>query len=155
MSDGDGAIAGHRGRCRVGAVGAIGDEHFSALAPGLGMIGAGHQDARQLAVRPGHRLRRDSGHAGDRRQQLLQVVEHGECPLYRLGGLEGMKLPETGQGSHVLVELRVVLHRAGAERVEAGIHREVERGETGEVAHHVQFAYFGQVQLVAQLFGRQ
>src|SRR5215467_8505363 len=45
-----------------------------------------------------------------------------------------MELREAGKPDQALVDARVVLHRAGAERVEAGVDAEVTVRELGEVA---------------------
>ena len=51
-------VAGHRHGRRVGAVGGVGREHLRALLAAVLVVGAGEQQARQLAVRPGARLER-------------------------------------------------------------------------------------------------
>src|SRR5439155_16433862 len=51
---------------------------------------------------------------------------------------------KTGQPRHLLVEARVVLHRARAERVETGVDRIVLLRQPGEVADDLQLAETGE-----------
>src|SRR5439155_2918027 len=51
--------------------------------------------------------------------------------------LERMEVPESGQGRQALVDARVVLHRAGPERVEAGVDSEVPGRELGVVPEEI------------------
>ena len=53
----------------------------SALLARVAEVGGGDQQRRQLAVRPGGRLERNAGQAGDLGQHLLGVVEQFEHPL--------------------------------------------------------------------------
>ena len=61
-------------------------------------------------------------------------------------GLQRMEGRKLWQGCHLLVNLRIVLHGAGAQRIEAGIHAEVHLGEVGIVTDHIRLAHLGQVQ---------
>ena len=56
--DRDRLEAGHRGAGRIGAVGAVGDEHLGALLAAIAEVGRGDQQRRQFAVRTGGRLQR-------------------------------------------------------------------------------------------------
>src|SRR3569832_530955 len=69
-----------------------------------------------------HRHRRHAGQGG---QPLHQVGDEFEHALHRLLRLERVDVAEARQPRHLLVEARVVLHRAGAERIEPGIDRVV------------------------------
>jgi hypothetical protein len=55
-----------------------------------------------------------------------------------------VEVAEAGQGGEALVDPWVVLHRAGAERVEAGVDPEVPRRELREVPQQVRFGELGQ-----------
>ena len=55
-----------------------------------------------------------------------------------------MQVAEARMGDHPLVDARVVLHRARAERVEAGVDPERPRGELGEVANELGLGDFRQ-----------
>ena len=56
-----------------------------------------------------------------------------------MGGLRRMEVLELRQGCHLLVDLRIVLHRTGAEGIEACIDTEVIIREVRVVAHHREF----------------
>src|SRR6266542_5699571 len=55
-----------------------------------------------------------------------------------------MEVGETRQPRHLLVEPRVVLHRARAKRVEAAVDRVILLRQAGVVTHHLRFAEPGQ-----------
>src|SRR5262249_46167305 len=69
----------------------------------------------------GHRLGRDSWQPGDGFKILLQVVEHLERALGVGQRRIGVQLGETGQSGRDLVNIRIVLHGTGAERVAGAI----------------------------------
>ena len=115
----DHLVAGHRHGRRVGPVGRVGGQHLAALLAAVGVVGAGEQQAGQLAVRAGRRLQADVGKAADLRQRPLQLPHQLQCPLGALGVLGRVQPRVAGQRRDPLVEARVVLHRAGAERIEA------------------------------------
>src|SRR6188474_1641927 len=54
-----------------------------------------------------------------------------------------MQVCKSGDSRNFLVEPRVVLHRARAQRVHAQIDRVVPGGHANEVTYHVDFTYFG------------
>ena len=54
-----------------------------------------------------------------------------------------MEALEGGHRGDFLVDFRVVLHRATAQRVEAGVHSEVHLGEICVVSDDVGFAHLG------------
>ena len=76
------------------------------------------------------------------------------APCDPSSSVSGCSARETGQPGGVLVDLGVVLHGAGAERVEAAVDAVVEVAEVGEVAHDLKLADFRQVEVVAQQIGR-
>src|SRR6266700_3183299 len=55
-----------------------------------------------------------------------------------------MEIGKAGQPRHLLVEPRVVLHRARAERVEAAVDRVVLLRQAGEMAHDLRLAEPGE-----------
>ena len=99
-------------------------------------IGRRDQQRGELAVGPGRRLQRDRLQAGDLGQHLLRPVEQLQQPLQRPLRLIGVQARHAGQAGQPLVPLGIVLHRAGAQRIEVRIDRHVERREVDEVAHH-------------------
>ena len=54
---------------------------------------------------------------------MRQRIDQFERALHRALRLQRMEVGEAGQPRHLLVEPRVVLHRARAERVEAAVDR--------------------------------
>ena len=108
----------------------------SLLAP-IGEVRPHQHQARELALRARRRLERDGGQAGDLGEDLLQAPHELERALRSVFLLERVQVAEAGQVDDALVDPRVVLHRAGAERVEAGVDPERAVGERGEVANEL------------------
>src|SRR5207249_8703390 len=79
-------------------------------------------------------------HAADRAQGALQVVHQPQAALRGELGELRVRLGEPGEARDLLVDLRVVLHGAGAERVETEVDGVVETGQTRIVARHLDFA---------------
>ena len=108
------------------------------------VVGAGQQHARELAVGARRRLQRDVRQAGDLRQRSLQAPHQLERPLRARRVLQRVQPGVTGQRRDALVQAWVVLHRAGAERVEAGVEVEVALGDAHVVAHDLGLGDLGQ-----------
>src|SRR2546422_7171592 len=66
-----------------------------------------------------------------------------------------MKVPEAGQHHQTLVDARVVLHRAGPERIEARVDPEVASRELGEVPQELGLRELREARRLgpAELFG--
>ena len=92
-------------------------------------VRADEHQARQLALRAGRRLQRDRVEARHLGEDLLQAPLELERALRAVLVLQRMEVREAGQRHEPLVDARVVLHRAGAERVEARVDAEVARRE--------------------------
>ena len=133
-------VAGHRHRRRVGAVRGVRRQHLRLVLAAVLVVGAREQQAGQLAVRAGARLERHVRQARDLRQRALQAPHQLERALRVLGVLERVQPGVAGQRRHPLVQLRVVLHRARAERVEALVQVEVLRRQRHVVAHQLGLA---------------
>ena len=118
----DRAKAGHRRGRGICAVRRIGHEDLAALgvAPGL-VIGADHEDARQLALRSGGRLERHGSHATDLGEHRLQLEQQLQRSLGDFIGRFRVQGREARQSGGPLVQLGIELHRARAERVETGV----------------------------------
>ncbi len=121
----------------------------------VAMVGADDQDPGQLTVGAGRRLQADRLKPADLRQPLLQGVHQRQVPLQRVGILQRVGQCETRQASGVLVDLGVVLHGAGAQRIEAGVHCVIELRKPHEMAHHLQLRQLRQQQLPPFELGRQ
>ena len=149
--DGDDLEAGHGGGRGVGAVGGVGDEHLAAAhVAALQMVVLDHQNAGKLTLGAGGRSEADGVHAGDLGERFLQFVEDGQRALYCLDGLLRMDVCEAWEAGHVFVYLRVVLHRAGAERVEAGVDAVVQPAQAKEVADDFVLRHFGEGEVAAE-----
>src|SRR5690606_38217212 len=111
-------VAGHGGGRRVGAVGAVRHEYDPAAVAFAArlVVGANHEYAGQLRVRSCGWLQAEGVHAGDGGQVALQLVEELKGALGRRRVLVRMHVLE--QAGRFLVDLGVVLHRAGAQGVE-------------------------------------
>ena len=109
------------------------------------VVGAGQQHARELAVRAGARLQRDVRQAGDLAQRLLELPHQLQRALGALRALRRVQARVARQRGDALVQLRVVLHRARAERVEAGVEVEVALREPVVVAHDLRLGDLGQL----------
>ena len=109
------------------------------------VVGARQQQPGELAVRAGARLERDVRQAGDLGQRALEAPHQLERALRVLGVLQRVQPRVAGQRRDPLVQLRVVLHRARAERVEAGVEVEVLLRERVVVAHDLGLGDLGQL----------
>ena len=96
-------------------------------------------------MRPGlgaHRHRRHAGHFEEPAAELGDQVDRAG---HRRQRLQRVDVAEARQPRHLLVEARVVLHGAGAERIEPGVDRVVLLGEPHIVAHRLRLGQAGQV----------
>ena len=139
-------VAGHRHARRVRAVRGVRDHDLAAL-----LVLALRREVRveehqpgQLALAARGRLQADRVEARHLEQDLLQVPLELERALRGVVLDERMQAGEPGQPDEPLVDARVVLHRAAAERIEAGVDAEVARRELGEVAEHLGLGELGQ-----------
>ena len=137
--------AAHRRRRGIGAVRRVGNDDLGAgMVVARLVIGADHRDARELALRAGHRRERDALHAGDFLQHLLQLVQALQDPLPGRVRRERMAPEELRQHRVLVAGPRVVFHRARPERVEVRVDGEIELREAREVTHRLQFGNLGQ-----------
>ena len=139
-------VARHRHARRVRPVRRVcGDDRVAlgAFAAVLEVRAHEHQ-ARQLPLGAGSRLQRHGRETGDLGEDLLQLPHQLQRALRALVFLVRVQVGEPGQRDHALVDARVVLHRAGAERVEAGVDPEVPIGEIREVADDLVLGQLGQ-----------
>ncbi len=112
-----------RRRRRVRAVGRFGNEH---LPPGRRLAarfdrGADRHHAAHLAMRARLGRERDRVHAGQFDQPAAQLGHKIERALHRLFRLQRMNVREAWEPRHLLVQARIMLHGARAEREDAGV----------------------------------
>ena len=123
-----------RGR-GVGAVRAFGHQHdFARIAARLER-GANAQQAAQFAVRAGLGRHRDAVHAGEVDQPESELVDQLDRAADRFLGLERVDVGEAGQPRELLVEPRIVLHRARSEREQAEVDGIILPRQAGVMAH--------------------
>ncbi len=99
-------------------MGGGGDQHSLAGVPAGLVGGADGQQAAELAVGAGLGRQGDGGHAGEGLQPVGQLVHQGQGALHGGNRLQRVDVDEAGQAGHLLIEARVVLHRARAQRIE-------------------------------------
>jgi hypothetical protein len=95
-------------------------------------------------LRTGLRLQRHEVHPGDLREHLLQLVGERENALRRPVRLTRVHVREEGRDA--VVHLRVVLHRAGAERVHPRVDRVVQLREMRVMPHDLGLGELRQTQ---------
>ncbi len=139
-------IADEGGGGRVGAVGRGRDQHLAALLMlALGFVGGadGHQ-AAQLAVRAGLGRQGHRRHPRQRRQPVGQLVHQLQRALNRRLRLQRVDVREARQARHLLVQARVVLHRARAQRIQRQVDGVVLLAQAHIVAHGLWLRQAGQ-----------
>ncbi len=139
-------VAGHRHARRVRSVRGVGRDDRVTLVrlAAIGEVRAHQHQARQLSLRAccglqGHG--RKPGHLGE---DLLELPHQLERTLRALVLLVWVQVGEAGKPRETLVDARVVLHRAGAERIEARVDPEVAVGEVREVTDDLVLGDLGQ-----------
>ena len=95
------------------------------------------EQAGELPAGAGGRLERRPGHPRDLAERALQAPEQLERALDRVVGLVRVQPLEPRERRDGLRDLRVVLHRARPERVEAGVHPVVDLRQPREVPDEV------------------
>ena len=136
----DGVAAGRGGR-RVGAVRRF--RHQDAPARVAARCRARRGSPSCRTIRHARRPPATSATAGMPVRvfsQCARVSISSSAPWHGRGRLQRMEVGETGQPRQLLVEARVVLHRARAERVEPAVDRVVLLRQPGEMAHHLRLA---------------
>ncbi len=86
---------------------------------------------------------RDARHAGQGDQPVRQLIDHGERALDRILRLERMDVGKARHPGDFLVEPRIVLHRAAAEREQAKVDRVILPAEPRIMAHRLGLAEAG------------
>src|SRR5436305_9523852 len=136
-------IVGARGASGIGAMGVVGDEYKMAMSLSVALMeGLDQHQAGKFAMGASRRLKGDARHAGDFGQVLFNFIEQLNGTLNGSFRLQGVNMGEAWQGSHIFIQLGIILHGTGAKRVEASIHAEVALREMGVVAYHLDLAYF-------------
>src|SRR5262245_38280860 len=115
------------------------------------MIGAHHQEAGELAMRSGGGLQRHAREAADLGEPLLQLEHQREVALHGVEILQRMSLGEGREPRDLLIDLGIVFHGAGAERIEAAIDPEITLRQREIVPHHIELRELGEAVIFAQV----
>jgi len=99
----------------------IGDQDVLARVSRFRQRFVNHQDSGELTVRAGDGLQRHARHSEDRLQRLLEMPQQFEIALHLMFRLQRMRQREAGRSRELLVQPRIVFHRARSERIESGI----------------------------------
>ena len=142
-------VAAHRHGRGVRPVRSVGDHDTASDIALVGEVGANRQQSGELAVSPRGGLQRDRVQPDDLGQRLREGPEHLEEALHGVERLVRVHVRESRQARRPLVQSRVVLHRARAERIEAGVDAEVRVRERLIVAGDVDLGHVRQIRVVS------
>ena len=130
------------GAGRVRSVGAVRHDHLGSLQiPVKDVVLTHDHQTGQLTMGSGARIKREAGHARDSGKSLVHVVVDLQSSLYRGCRLERVQPEEALHLGDLLVDLRVVLHRATSQRIESGVHTEIHLGKVRVVTHDINLAH--------------
>jgi hypothetical protein len=107
-------------------------------------VGVGDEQGGEFPLGTGRRLQADSRQPADLLQVLLHPVQQLQHPLGGAVVLQRVQVGEAGVAGDPLVPLRVVLHRATAERIKVRVDGHVPRGQVHVVADQVDLAQLRQ-----------
>ena len=141
-------VARHRDARGVRPVRGVGGDDRVSLLAAVGEVRAHEHEPGELALRPGGRLQRHGRKSRDLGEDLLQVPHQLERALGVLVLRMRVQVAEPRERGSALVDARVVLHRAGAERVEARVDPEGAVGERREVPHDLRLGELGKARRV-------
>src|ERR1051325_6824570 len=110
-------------------MGRVRHDHLAARISFPGMIRADDEHSGQFPVRARRRLERKRVHAGYFTKQLFELEEQLQPTLRGGWRLIGMEVRKSRQRGQLVVNLWVVLHGAGTERVEMRVHAEIQLGQ--------------------------
>ena len=103
-----------------------------------------HEQAAQFAMRARLRTHRDAVHAGEVEQPERELIDHLQRALDGLLRLQRVDVGKARQPRDLLVQARVVLHRARAEREQPEVDRIILARQPRVVAHRFGFAETGE-----------
>ena len=139
--------AAHGGSSRIGAVGGVRHDDLGAgRIATVGMVSLDEKNAGKLAMGAGGGLEGDGVHAEDLSQLTSQKMQRLQRALHGLDGLQGMDGGKAGQSCHLFIDLGVVFHGAGAQRIKTVIDAVDALAQLGIMPGQLIFAHMGQVQ---------
>ena len=149
LARGDGAhrIADQRGGCGIRAMRGIGNQHHAPRLPLPARLDRrlDRHHAAELAVRAGLWRHCDGVHARHRQKRIRQRLDDLERPLRGRNRLQWVDVRESGQPRHFLVEAGIVLHRAGAQRIDPGVDRIIVARQAHVMADRLGLVEAGQI----------
>ena len=142
------AVAAARSGGGVGAMSRVRDQHDVAVALTTRLVVRLDQhEAGHFAMGTGHGLEGDVFEARNSGQHLLDAHEYLQRSRKGFHRLHRMDVGKAWQPGRLLVDFGVVLHRTGAERIEAGLNPVIDVTQIGEVSEKVKFPDLWQVQI--------
>ena len=119
---------------------------LGALA--LGFEGGGDRHhAAHLAMRAGGGRHRHGRHAGQGLEPVRQAIDQLQRALHGRDRLQRMEVADAGEARHLLVDARIVLHGARAQRVDAHVDGVVLLAEPRVVLHDLRLGQARQADL--------
>src|SRR5712692_3841797 len=137
------SVAADHGRRRISPVRRVWYQHLLARIAALGQRRANHHQAGHLALRASRRLRSHRSESSYLRKTIFDSKDYFERALRQMSGSKWMKTGEALDASDLLVDARVVFHRARAQRIEPVIDAIVPGRQPGEMPNHIDFGELG------------
>ena len=134
-------VAGDHGRGGIRSMCGIGNQNFFARIALFLQVGANQQQSRQFSLRSRGRLERNRIHARHLQQAFFQQPHDFQASLRKRLWLVRVFGGEAIEPRHELIDARVVLHGAGAERIHAQVDGIVPSRKPREVAQNFDFAH--------------
>ncbi len=128
---------------------AVGDEDGCLFVTLVPVIRSHNHYTSQLAVCPCHRLHCKTRHARNFTKQKVALVEDLQCALREHTAhpqlrQQGVQMRKAGITCNSFADLRIVFHRAGAERIEIGIHAEIHPAKRSKMPHDIKLTQLRQ-----------
>ena len=129
-------------RGRIRPVRGVRNQHFLPWIPLFLQISPDQQQSGKLALRSCGGLQRDGIHASNFQQTFFQQPLDFEAALREIRWLIRVLRCDSLEPGHKFIHARVVLHRAGAQRIHAQVNGMVPGGKPREMSNHLDLADF-------------
>ena len=106
---------------RIGPMRRIRHNDLGPVIAALAMISPDQFQSGQFAMSTGHRLQGHGIHTGDFRQHRLQLEHQTQSALGILFFRQRVQARQRRYRCNILINLRIVLHRAGSQRIKPGV----------------------------------
>ena len=121
-------------------MGAVGDEHLVPALASTSMVSLNDAQSGPFAVGARRRLQAHPVHPGQRQQGTLQLPHQPQGALRTPGRVIWVQIGEVVEPGDGLVDRRIELHGAGAERVDTLVQTVVHPAESAKMPCHLRFA---------------